>query len=387
MELRFSKEDDDFRDEVRTWLIENAPNEPRPRSGRAMREFDLEWQRRQWEGGWAGISWPVEYGGRGLSLVRQLIWYEEYAKLGLPAIDSRFVGLSHAGPTLIVHGTAEQQAFHLPRILKGEVVWCQGFSEPGAGSDLASVRTRAAVDGDQLVVNGQKIWTSFADVADYQELLVRTNSEVPKHKGLTWVICDMSSPGIDVRPIRTMDGGQELCEVYYDEVRVPLENVVGGIDRGWGVAIATLSFERGTAFMLNQVQLADTLERLIEAARSRRGWLGRVVLDGDAETDLAELRAEVAALKALTYMSVSRNARSEMPGPEGSMLKLQWAELNKRVHRLAVEILGPESLALDAGTSGEWTQGFLHSFSASIGGGTSEIMRNIIAERVLGLPR
>jgi alkylation response protein AidB-like acyl-CoA dehydrogenase len=386
MELRFSKEDDEFRDQVRTWLAENAPREPRPRIGKAMREFDLEWQRRQWEGGWAGISWPVEHGGRGLPLVRQLIWYEEYAKLGLPAIDTRFVGLSHAGPTLIVHGTPEQQAAHLPRILRGEVVWCQGFSEPGAGSDLAAVRTRAVVDGDDLVVNGQKIWTSFADVADYQELLVRTNTEVPKHRGLTWVICDMSSPGIEVRPIRTMDGGQEFCEVYYDDVRVPLANVVGGIDRGWSVAIATLSFERGTAFMLNQVQLADTLERLIDVARSGQG--GRPPLDDEEiARDLAELRAEVAALKALTYMSVSRNMRSEMPGPEGSMLKLQWAELNKRVHRLAVEIIGPDALGIDGEVGAEWTHGFLQSFSGSIGGGTSEIMRNIIAERVLGLPR
>lgn len=388
MELRFSKEDDEFRDQVRTWLAENAPREARPRSGPAMREFDLEWQRRQWEGGWAGISWPVEYGGRGLSLVRQLIWYEEYAKLGLPPIDSRFVGLSHAGPTLIVHGTKEQQAFHLPRILRGEVVWCQGFSEPGAGSDLAAVRTRAVVDGDQLVVNGQKIWTSFADVADYQELLVRTNSELPRHRGLTWVICDMASPGIEVRPIRMMDGGQEFCEVYYDDVRVPLANIVGSIDNGWNVAMATLSFERGTAFMLHQVQLADTLERLIEVARSRTGRRGRPLLDDEEiARALAELRAEVTALKALTYMSVSRNMRSEVPGPEGSMLKLQWAELSKRVHRLAVEIFSPESLMLDGALDGGWTHGFLHSFSNSIGGGTSEIMRNIIAERVLGLPR
>jgi alkylation response protein AidB-like acyl-CoA dehydrogenase len=242
------------------------------------------------------------------------------------------------------------------------------------------------VDGDDLVVNGQKIWTSFADVADYQELLVRTNTEVPKHRGLTWVICDMSSPGIEVRPIRTMDGGQEFCEVYYDDVRVPLANVVGGIDRGWSVAIATLSFERGTAFMLNQVQLADTLERLIDVARSGQG--GRPPLDDEEiARDLAELRAEVAALKALTYMSVSRNMRSEMPGPEGSMLKLQWAELNKRVHRLAVEIIGPDALGIDGEVGAEWTHGFLQSFSGSIGGGTSEIMRNIIAERVLGLPR
>jgi alkylation response protein AidB-like acyl-CoA dehydrogenase len=176
-----------------------------------MREYDLAWQRAQFDAGWAGISWPVEYGGRGLSLTQQLIWYEEYATLGMAPIDTRFVGLSHAGPTLMARATPAHQALHLPKILRGDVVWCQGFSEPGAGSDLASLRTRAELDGDELVVTGQKVWTSFADIADWQELLVRTNPDAPKHKGLTWVICDMRSPGIDVRPIRTMDGGQDFA--------------------------------------------------------------------------------------------------------------------------------------------------------------------------------
>ena len=267
MDLAFSAEDDEFRDEVRTWLAENTPSERRPREGQAMRDYDLAWQRLQYDAGWAGISWPVEFGGRGLALTQQLIWFEEYARTGMRGIDARFVGLSHAGPTLIARATEEQQAFHLPKILRGDVVWCQGFSEPEAGSDLASLRTRAVVDGDELVVTGQKIWTSFADVADYQELLVRTNTEVPKHKGITWVICDMRSPGIDVRPIKTMEGGTDFCEVFYDEVRIPLANVVGVIDNGWSVAMSTLSFERGTAFTVDQVQLSSTVERLIEIAR------------------------------------------------------------------------------------------------------------------------
>jgi alkylation response protein AidB-like acyl-CoA dehydrogenase len=186
MDLAFSAEDDELRDQVRTWLSEHAPTDPRPREGRPMREWDLAWQRLLYEGGWAGIGWPAEYGGRPLPLTQQLIWYEEYARTGMRGIDTRFVGLSHAGPTLIAQGTPEHQAFHLPRILRGDVVWCQGFSEPEAGSDLASLRTRAVVDGDELVVTGQKIWTSYAHVADYQELLVRTNVDVPKHKGITW---------------------------------------------------------------------------------------------------------------------------------------------------------------------------------------------------------
>ncbi len=382
MDLAFSTEDDDFRDEVRTWLAESAPRERRPREGQAMRDYDLAWQRLQHDAGWAGISWPVEFGGRGLPLTQQLIWFEEYARTGMRGMDARFVGLSHAGPTLIARATTEHQAFHLPKILRGDVVWCQGFSEPEAGSDLASLRTRAVVDGDELVVTGQKIWTSFADVADYQELLVRTNTEVPKHKGITWVICDMRSAGIDVRPIKTMEGGADFCEVFYDEVRVPLANVVGGVDNGWGVAMSTLSFERGTAFTVDQVQLSSTVERLIEVAREKR-LLG----DEEIARALSRARADVASLRALTYVGISRNLHAPVPGPEGSIMKLHWAELSKRISRLAVEIVGPRSLALTDDDDGRWAERYLASFASSIGGGTSEIQRNIIGERVLGLPR
>jgi alkylation response protein AidB-like acyl-CoA dehydrogenase len=382
VDLAFSTEDDEFRDEVRTWLAENAPRERRPREGRAMRDYDLAWQRLQNDAGWAGISWPVEFGGRGLPLTQQLIWFEEYARTGMGGIDARFVGLSHAGPTLIARATDEQRSFHLPKILRGDVVWCQGFSEPEAGSDLASLRTRAVVDGDELVVTGQKIWTSFADVADYQELLVRTNTEVPKHKGITWVICDMRSPGIDVRPIRTMEGGTDFCEVFYDDVRIPLANVVGGIDNGWSVAMSTLSFERGTAFTVDQVQLSSTVERLIEVAREK-GLLG----DEEIARALSHARADVASLRAFTYVGISRNLHAPVPGPEGSIMKLHWADLSKRIARLAVEVVGPRSLALTDDDDGRWVDRYLASFANSIGGGTSEIQRNIIGERVLGLPR
>jgi len=382
MELAFSAEDTAFRDEVRTWLAEHAPRERRPKGGPEMRAFDLAWQRQQFEAGWAGIAWPIEFGGRGLPLTQQLIWYEEYAKLGMKAIDTRFVGLSHAGPTLIARASQEQQANHLPPILRGDVVWCQGFSEPEAGSDLASLRTRAELDGDELVITGQKIWTSYAHLADWQELLVRTDPELPRHKGITWVICDMRSPGIEVRPIHTMDNGEDFCEVFYDEVRIPVINVVGGMNNGWSVAMSTLSFERGTAFTIDQVQLSSTVERLIELARDR-ALLG----DDEIAYALARARADVAALRSLTYLGISRNLRSSEPGPEGSMLKLQWADLYKRIMRLAVEILGPGSLAVDPEGGDIWSELFLLSYGISIGGGTSEIQRNIIAERVLGLPR
>jgi alkylation response protein AidB-like acyl-CoA dehydrogenase len=389
MDLQFSAADAAFRDEVRTWLSEHAPRERRPKIGRAVRDYDLTWQRVMYDAGWGGVAWPVEYGGRDLPLTQQLIWYEEYARTGMRPIDTRFVGLAHAGPTLMARATEEQRAFHLPKILRGDVVWCQGFSEPEAGSDLASLRTKAVVDGNELVVTGQKIWTSFANVADYQELLVRTNTDVPKHKGITWVICDMSTPGIDIRPIRTIEGGADFNEVFYDEVRIPIENVVGDIDNGWSVAMSTLSFERGTAFTVSQVQLASSVERLIELARSRRSINGRPVIDDGALADrLARARADCAALRALTYLGISKNVNADQPGPEGSMMKLQYADLAKRVYHLGIEILGPRSLAIpDDEDDTEWVDHHLLAYSTSIGGGTSEIQKNIIGERVLGLPR
>jgi alkylation response protein AidB-like acyl-CoA dehydrogenase len=387
--LDFSVEDRSFRDEVRTWLHENAPTERRPRMGQAMRQFDMDWLHRRWEAGWAGISWPKEYGGRGLSLTQQLIWHEEYARLGLIDIDSSFVGINHAGPTLITKATDEQKLYHLPRILRGEVVWCQGFSEPEAGSDLASLRTRAVVDGQELVVTGQKIWTSFAEVADWQELLVRTDADAAKHKGITWVICDMHSAGIEVRPIRTMDGDRHFAEVFYDEVRIPVDNVVGRVNDGWNVAMSTLSFERGTAFTASQVALADGIERLIAAARRHPGSSGegKAIDDVEIARRLARLRVQAASLRAMTYAAISRNARTPVPGPEGSMMKLHYSDLHQELGRLSMELLGPDGLSPRPDLALDWTHEYLRGFSTSIGGGTSEIQRNIIGERVLGLPR
>ncbi|MHB8463927.1 MAG: acyl-CoA dehydrogenase family protein [Acidimicrobiales bacterium] len=390
MDLRFSDDDVAFRDEVRTWLRAHRPTEPRPHERGALREYDLAWQRTQWDGGWAGISWPRDYGGRGLSVLQQLIWFEEYGALGLPGIDACFVGLNHAGPTLMARASEGQRALHLPPILRGEVVWCQGFSEPEAGSDLASLRTRGTIDGDELVVTGQKIWTSFADVADWQELLVRTDPEAPRHKGITWVICDMRSPGIDVRPIETIDHDLEFCEVFYDDVRIPLANVVGEVDDGWSVAMSTLAFERGTAFTLSQVRMAKIVEDLIQEARERTGPDGRrpAIADDEMARRLGTARAEVAALRALTYAGISRSAQQGSPGPEGSIIKLYYAEIAQRVYRLAFDILGADALQfVSRWRAGGWSGNYLYSYAISIGGGTSEIQRNIIGERVLGLPR
>lgn len=323
--------------------------------------------------------------------MQQLIWHEEYARCGLTVMDSCFVGLRHAAPTLIAMASEEQKRFHLPKILRGESLWCQGFSEPGAGSDLASLSTRATVDGDALIVNGQKIWTSFANTADYQELLVRTGKPDSKHRGITWVICDMHSPGVEARPIETIDGAADFCEVFYDNVRIPLSNVVGEINSGWAVAMSTLSFERGTAFTANQVTLAVMVEELIALAASggfRRNGLPAVIEDRAVARRLATARAEVASLRAMTYAGICRNLRADTPGPEGSMLKLYYADLVKEVTRLALDILGPEMLQYPSNTmAGNWTGRYLWALAQGIGGGTSEIQRNIIGDRVLGLPR
>jgi alkylation response protein AidB-like acyl-CoA dehydrogenase len=388
MELALTPEDVAFRQAARDWLRENYPTQPRPNDGPPMREFDLAWQRRQWEGGWAGVAWPTAYQGLGLPVLHQLLWLEECARVGAPDIDSRFVAVNHAGPTLIANGTEEQKAFHLPRILRGEVLWCQGFSEPEAGSDLASLRTLGVVDGDDLVVSGQKLWTSFADLADYQELLVRTDPSAPKHRGLTWVICDMRLPGITIRPIKTLDGLSHFCEVFYDEVRIPLTNVVGSINDGWRVAMSTLSFERGTAFTHGQVQLAAIADRLVEISREQPAY-GRSKLaidDDEIAGRLATARAEIAALRALTYANALRNETAVHPGPESSIVKLCYTELRQRLMRLAMEVVGPGS-SLPGVTHASWDEDYLFSYTETIAGGTSDIQRNIIGERVLGLPR
>lgn len=389
MELRFSDEEEVFRRRVREWLSKNAPKSSRPPEGPEVREYDLAWQRKLYEGGWAGIHWPKEYGGQGLSLIQQLIWHEEHALAATPdMLSSRtFVGLNHGGPTLIMNASEEQKREHLPKILRGEVVWCQGFSEPGAGSDLAGLRTRGRVEGDFLVVNGQKIWTSFAQDADYQELLVRTDPDANKHMGLTWVICDMKLPGITVRPIKLLTGRPDFCEVFYDDVRIPIANVVGDIGRGWSVAMSTLAFERGTAMTEKQIQLGRTISRLIAYARSARRPDGTHAIDDPMlRARLAKARAKVISLKHMTYLNISRLLGKAQPGPEGSMIKVTLARLAQEIYRLAMDIAGPEGLLYADGDNG-WVHDYLYSYASSIGGGTNEIQDEIIAEKGLGLPR
>jgi alkylation response protein AidB-like acyl-CoA dehydrogenase len=402
MDITFTAEEERFREQARAWLEKHAPkSEPREHDLQARRDFDLAWQRTLYEAGYAGISWPKEYGGRGASLMEQLIWYEEFARSGAHEPSTLFVGLNHGGPTLIARGSEAQKAFHLPQILRGEVVWCQGFSEPGAGSDLGGLSARAVIDGDDLVVSGQKIWTSFAQIAQYQELLVRTDPDAPKHKGITWVICPMGLPGMEIREIRTMAGGSDFCEVFYDEVRIPRANIVGQLNDGWNVAMSTLSFERGTAFLSEQVRLTRLVDQLIDLAR--RTPVGgadgapAALADDEIARRLALLRAEVEALRSMTYRSVSRTARTGVPSSEASLIRLFFSELQQRVFALAMEVLGPEILAWDAAggslrsahgtTTASWVSHYLVAFASTIAAGSKDIQRNIIGDRILGLPR
>ncbi len=387
MEIAFTPEQEQLREEIREWLGSHIPRVPRPPStDAAARDFDLQWQQTLFQGGWAGISWPKEYGGLGLDALEQLIFLQEYARAGAPDEGFRFNGLNLGGPTIIAFGSEKHKREHLPPILQGQTIWCQGFSEPGAGSDLAALRTQGVVDGDELVINGQKIWTSFARFADYQQVLVRTDPSQQRHKGLSWVICRMDSPGITIRPIEDMAGGNDLHEVFYDSVRVPLENVVGGLNKGWSVAMGQLGFERGTAFMPLQIELSRAVDELIDCVRAQGQGGALSAIDDEHRRELNRLRIEVRALQAMTLMAVSRIRRKGLPGAEGSLLKLYYSDLVKRLGQLAMKVLGAERLCIDSG-AGRWSQWMLWSFGVAIGGGTSEVQRNIIGERMLGLPR
>lgn len=365
-----------FRAEARRWLAANVPSDPPPEDGPASREYVLAWQKTQAAGGWAGIAWPKEVGGRGLSVLEQIVWFEEYARAGAPSpLNASFVGLNHAGPTLIACGAPAQKAYHLPRILAGEVIWCQGFSEPSAGSDLASLRTRGRIEGDELVIDGQKIWSSFADIADWQELLIRTDPAAKTSAALTWVICPMNAPGITVRPIRTMAGQHKFCEVFYDSVRVPLANIVGGLNNGWATAMSTLSFERGTASLALLIGLILKVENLLAACPAERS---------EMRARLARLRAEGAAIRAMTYR-FALESENAVPDAAGSIVRLAFAEFAQRVTAAAIDVYGIDAPEV-VGTHG-WGHDYLDAFSETIAGGTAEIQRNIIAERVLGLPK
>ncbi len=390
MDLQYSQGDQDFRRRARAWLSANVPHQPRPTEGHAAAQFDRDWQRKMSEHGWAGVSWPKDFGGLGLSGLQQVIWYEELARARAPHyINTSYVALMHAGPTLISRGTEAQKAFHLPKILNGDALWCQGFSEPNAGSDLASLKTRGVIEGDEIVVNGSKMWTTDAIHADFQELLIRTDPDSQRHKGLTWLICDMRTRGIDIKPIRTMLNDEHVNMVFYDDVRIPLSNVVGEVGKGWSTALATLSFERGIGFIGDQLELYERVGRAIELAGRTRLEDGTLAIDdaGIAQK-LAGLKAEALAIKAMTLADITETDRTGEPGPKGSMMKLLVTGAHKALSELVGDMIGWSFLEFDGDRAAyPWTYDYLWSWVFTISGGTSEIQRENIADRVLGLPR
>ena len=389
MDLNLTPGEQQFRDEFRAWLEANVPPEWAGGTGAEDREeyikYLRDWQRKLYEGGWAGISWPKEYGGRGATLIEQAIFQEELARAGAPQLVGT-IGLSLVGPTIIALGTEEQKARYLPPILSGEEIWCQGFSEPNAGSDLASLGTKAARDGEHFVVTGQKIWTSFAQMADWCLLLVRTDAGAPKHKGITCLLADMHAEGVTVRPLRQMSGDSGFNEVFFSNVRVPAAQVLGEVNKGWTTAITALMNERANLGTGVQVVFKRNLEALIARARKLERGGRPASEDPLVRQKLAQAYLELEILRLNTNRALTSLAQTGTPGPEGSILKLYWSEMNQRTQQAAQEILGPHG-QLKEFDNGLWEYAYLRSRGNTIEAGTSEIQRNIIAERVLGLPK
>ncbi|MEU6847844.1 acyl-CoA dehydrogenase family protein [Streptomyces sp. NPDC046716] len=379
MDLTYTEEEEAFRARLREWLggvLPALPPKPSPGDWPGRRAYDTGWQRRLYDAGYGDVHW-------GASPTTRLIFLEETERAGAPYVGANFVGLLHAGPTIAAEGTAAQRERWLTPVLRGDEVWCQGFSEPGAGSDLASLRTKAVRDGDAYVISGSKIWTSHAEVADWCELLVRTTpvgADVPKHRGITWLAMPMDAPGITVRPLRTLAGSTEFAEMFLDEVRVPVGNRVGEEDDGWRVTMVTLSFERGTAFVGEVVACRRVLGELAAHAKKSGRWDDAVL-----RRELALLTAEFGALWRLTQWNVSEaQASGGVPGVGGSVFKLRYSHARQRLYDVAAGVLGGAG-ALDTGQ--EWTLDRLSSLSYTIAAGTSQIQRNIVAERILGLPK
>src|SRR5262252_9289806 len=396
MDFDFTPEQQRFRAEARAWLAENVPADLRGRAFAASRadrdEVDRlrEWQRTLHKAGYVGIDWPAQYGGRGASIVEQIMLYEEMSRAEAPQPVNRG-GISMLGPTLMKHGTPAQRARHLGKILDAEEMWCQGFSEPNAGSDLANLQTRAVLDGDWYVLNGQKVRTSMAHVADWGFFLVRTDPTVAKHKGITFLLVDMKTPGITVCPLRQITGEAEFNEVFLENVRVPAANVVGKVNEGWGVALTTLAYERDVLTMIRHISLRTALERLVALAK-------RTKRNGHTAADDPVLRQRLAALtiaeRCLSlngYRSLTQILKGRPPGPEGSTSKLFWSQVDQELAEVATEIIGPYSQIAApsewAPDEGQWEFYALLARGSGIRAGTSEILRNILGERVLVLPK
>jgi alkylation response protein AidB-like acyl-CoA dehydrogenase len=386
-----------FREDVRSWLQANIPHDwanqamggadvPRPDAYDAMRA----WQRKLYDAGFIGLTWPREYGGRGLTFLEEMILHEEMALAKAPPVLN-ILGVGMAGPTIIAYGTEEQKQRYPARILSCEEIWCQGYSEPNAGSDLASLQTRAVKDGDHWVINGQKVWTSLAHIADYMMLLARTDPEAPRHKGITYFLLDMKLPGVTVKPLVQITGDAEFNEVFFDNVRVHESQVLGGVNNGWTVGLTTLMYERLALGFGLQVRLRIALDALVDLARKMDKQGRSVATDPVMRQKIAQLWIDTECLKFTGARAITKLLKGEMPGPEASTGKMGWVETHQKLQELAMEIEGPYSQLLRGSDwaidGGLWQYTFLRSRANSIEGGTTEIQKNIIGERILGLPK
>ncbi|MBV8138792.1 MAG: acyl-CoA dehydrogenase family protein [Deltaproteobacteria bacterium] len=403
MDFSYTPSQESFRAELRTWLETNS-GEIFGRGGEGLGGSTaslldvrddgrwkqmLDYHRRLYRSGYVALHWPKEWGGGGADLVEQSIYQDEVLRLGLPLYGANQLAIDRIGPTIMLMGTNEQKQRHLQPMLTGEQIWCQGYSEPNAGSDLAGIQTRAVVEGDSFVVNGQKVWTSLAQRSDWQVLLVRTDPEAPKHKGISYLLVDMHTPGITVRPLVQMTGEAGFNEVFYDNVRVPKENLVGELNQGWQVSIATLMFERVSGGTRHPVE--RTINELVELARQVDFQGVPAQQDPYVRQKLAAFVSDARCLRLSRYRSLTSQLKGKVPGPESSFGKLFATELNLRVAMFADELLGPygllESDSLGAVESGKWTHRTLAARGLTIAAGSSEIQHNIIGERVLKLPK
>lgn len=396
MDFSYRPADLAFRDELRDWLRAALPAgwgktvfPPEDEDENAM--FRLEWERKLYKGGWSGIAWPRKYGGRGATLIEQAIFAEEMARAGAPE-GLNIIGRNLVATTLLHHGTEAQRERFLPKIISGDEVWCQGFSEPNAGSDLAAVRTRAVREGDDFVVDGQKIWTSYAQYAQWCILLVRTDPAAPKHKGISFLLVDMRTPGITIRPLRQISGECEFNETFFDEVRVPATNLVGELNSGWTIAMTTLAYERGPEDALGrQLVFRQELDKLIEVAAVIRRGDGAAIEDPVVRQKLARSLVAIEIMRLNCLRAFSKSLKGAPRGAESSLNKLYWSHVMQEMFETAMEVLGPLG-ALTAGDdhavdAGRLQLGYLRSRAFTIYSGSSEIQRNIIAERMLGLPK
>jgi len=392
----FAPGEEAFRAEVRAWLAAHLPPGLAGRTFSGSRpdgehlEAHRRWQRQLHEAGYVGMDWPVEFGGRGASLLEQVIFYEELARAQAPPPLNRG-GLSMLGPTLMAHGSPAQRRRFLPGILTADELWCQGFSEPNAGSDLAALRTRAERDGDGFVLHGQKVWTSLAHAADWGFFLARTDPASSRHRGLTFLLVDMRAPGVTVRPLRQMTGEAEFNEVFLDGARVPAEHVVGEVGRGWDVAMTALAYERDLLTLIRAISLNHAFDRLLALVRRPGGGRAAGRADPALRERVATLAIHARCLRLNGYRSLTRVLRGERPGPEGSTSKLFWSQVDQDLAETASQALGLPGQLLPgvagAPDGGQWAFYELVARASTIRAGTSEILKNILAERVLGLPK